>query len=106
MKLEILATTEIKNRQRLAGTLETIYRVTLDNNTQGIAVHQIEWDKRDIINESLHAEPTITTSLKEFMGDDPDPASIGFSDNGERKDDPTIIGTVKNMALELVYDLP
>lgn len=106
MKLEIIATNEIKSLKRLAGTLETVYRITLEDNTQGIAIHQIEWDKRDIISETVHAEPAIATHLKEMMGDDPDPDSIGIGDSGERKENPTAIKEAKNMTLELVYDLP
>jgi hypothetical protein len=102
--ITVLATREIKNRRRMAGDVETVFDVVI-GSLRGYAVHYFSYDGRDIQEETLYVAEDIAEAVKAALGDDPDPASLGFCDTGVRIDNPRAFAAVDALSLVLVYEL-
>ena len=106
MEKTLISTVITNDPNRYKGTFQAAWRVTV-NGATGLVFHSFEWDKRDIMSETLCAEPTISGYIEEAISEcgAPDPSSCGFCDTGERRDDQTaLMNETKQKATVIVYE--
>lgn len=104
MKLILIATNVIKKPHRLAGIYQAAYRVTI-GDVSGLVVHTLEYDKRDIMDETVMAEPAIAAAMRaEIDPEDWDPAGDGFCDTGKRIDNKAAMEEAIAAATETIYE--
>ena len=105
MQKTLIATSTVENPRHCSGSYQAAWRVTIDGQT-GLVLHSFDWDGRDIENEVVATEPAIADAVKEAMmiGDFMYPASVGFCDDGDRKDDTPAMGEARAKATAIVYE--
>lgn len=105
MEKELIATNVIK-KSDMEGTYQAAWRVTIGDKT-GLVIHYFDYDKRDIENEIVATEPSITKAmLDEVGGEWWDPASEGFCDNGQRVHNPEALEQALEVATDTIYETP
>jgi hypothetical protein len=94
-KIDLIASRQIQRPSRQeAGTLILVHRVTTEDGTTGLCLFGIEWDKRDMISESLYCEEQVADALREAMpgmeehGDSPSTYRwfVGADETGTQED--------------------
>lgn len=92
-----------KSKRRMAGTYQIAYSVTTPSGKTGTALFCYEYDKRDIIDESLYTTPEIADEVREYVGDESPsaygsfafPAPENENQNGEAVNDAYNLATIR-----------
>lgn len=103
MKNERIAMHKTERKNRMAGTIESVHRIT-DGDKTGLAVYVYEWDKRDVINESLYAEPAIADLVKAAIPEEGPSVLVEFCPNGESFGDQSLFGEANEKATVAVFE--
>jgi len=95
----------MENPRRAAGRYQIAFDVTTPGGKNGVAVFYYEYDKRDVMEETLYASPEVADELIEFVGDDPPSAfgCFGFPSNGEENKNADKVSEASDKASVLVF---
>jgi len=103
LTIEATAVFISESSYRTAGTLHAAFLVT-DGDTSGVAYYEYEWDKRDVVQEQLTAEPAVADALREVIGENGPQASHGAFSQHISKGDAAVRRKAQEKATEPVYD--
>ena len=107
MKFETIASNLTRSRTRMAGTYTSALLITTDSGKQGRGLFTYEYDKRDVVDESLSVEPHIADEVKAEIDED-DMGVSGYNDifgDNETTGDQNEITKTEGMATISVYEM-
>jgi len=69
----------MKSPTRMAGTYQIAYDVVMDSGKKGTALFIYEYDKRDVMGETVLTTPEIVDEVRAFVGEDGPSAFRAFT---------------------------
>ena len=69
MKITMTGNMIMKSHRRMAGTYQIAYAVETPSGKTGTALFIYEYDKRDVMEETILTTPEITEEIRAFLGD-------------------------------------
>jgi hypothetical protein len=70
MKLTMTGNMLMKSVHRMAGTYQIAYDVETPSGKKGTALFVYEYDKRDVMEETVMTTPEIAEEVRAYIGDD------------------------------------
>ena len=70
MEIKMTGNLFMQNPRRMAGTYQIAYDVTTPSGKKGTALFVYEYDKRDVMEETIATTPEIADEMREYIGDD------------------------------------
>lgn len=70
MKTTMTGNQLMKSPTRMAGTYQIAYDVVMDSGKTGTALFVYEYDKRDVMEETVLTTPEIVDEMRAFIGED------------------------------------
>lgn len=94
----------IENPLRMAGVYHIVYSATMESGKTGLLYYVYEYNKRDIVEEILFAEPSIAEEVKEYLEDESPSCmeQFSFPVNEEVNSNIAQIKTAKETATVLI----
>ena len=85
MKIQMVGNKFMKEPMRFAGKYQIAYDVETPSGKTGSALFVYEYDKRDVVEDSIYTTEEIADEMREYIGDD-SPCCFGvfsFPDESE-----------------------
>lgn len=105
MQITMTGNMLMKHPRRMAGTYQIAYAVTTPSGKTGTVLFVYEYDKRDIIEETILTSPEIVDEVREYLGEDSPSAfgSFAFPDTENENKNPKAVTAAIEECSEQAY---